>query len=151
MDQDNHNPAANIRNPNDLTVEQKIMLTLWAEELENHRLPRCVQVYNRQSVAGKMILFYEYKYHIISKISELYRLCTTEHLTNEDDVTDYLGYRIDEAELYNRLYQFDVSYASHFERKVACDLGVMLLRDDDEVTTEEYNSEVGECETLDDF
>ena len=55
MDQDNHNPAANIRNPNDLTVEQKIMLTLWAEELENHRLPRCVQVYNRQSVAGKMI------------------------------------------------------------------------------------------------
>ena len=151
MDQDNNHLVGNIRSPNDLTVDQKIMLTVWVEKLDRYGLASCVQVYNRQSVAGKMILFYEYKNQITTKVSELYRSCTQEHFTNEDDVTDYLGFRVDQVELYDAIYLFDKSYAYKFQRKVSCDLGYGLLRDDDEITTEDYDGNVEECETLDDF
>ena len=98
-----------------------------------------------------MILFFEYKNQISNKISELYRSCTQEHFMNEDLVRDYLGFRVDQIMLHQEIDRVDVSYTHKFERKVLCDLGFELIRDDDEITTEEFNSDVGECETLDEI
>ena len=108
-------------------------------------------MYNKQGVAGKMILFYEFKNQIISKISELYRSCAQEHFMNEDLVRDYLGFRVDQIMLHQEIGRVDESYTHRFERKVLCDLGFELIRDDDELTTEDYNSDVEVCETLDEI
>ena len=152
MAQDNNqNLVGDIHNPNDLSREQKIMLTVWGEELYRNGLYSCLEMYNKQGVAGKMILFYEYKNQISNKISELYRSCTQEHFMNEDLVRDYLGFRVDQIMLHQEIDRVDVRYTHRFERKVLCDLGFELIRDDDELTTEEYNSDVGECETLDEI
>ena len=152
MAQDNNqNLVGGIHNPNDLSREQKIMLTVWGEELYRYGLYSCLEMYNKQGVAGKMILFYEFKNQINTKISELYRSCAQEHFMNEDLVRDYLGFRVDQIMLHQEIDRVDVSYTHMFERKVLCDLGFELIRDDDELTTEEYNSDVGECETLDEI
>ena len=150
MAQDNNqNFIGGIHNPNDLSREQKIMLTVWGEELYRYGLFSCLEMYNKQGVAGKMILFYEFKNQIISKISELYRSCAQEHFMNEDLVRDYLEFRVDQIMLHQEIDRVDESYTHRFERKVLCDLGFELIRDDDELTTEDYNSDVEVCETLD--
>ena len=152
MAQDNNqNFIGGIHNPNDLSREQKIMLTVWGEELYRFGLFSCLEMYNKQGVAGKMILFYEFKNQIINKVSELYRSCVQEHFMNEDLVHDYLGFRVDQVMLHQEIGRVDESYTHRFERKVLCDLGFELIRDDDEVTTEDYNSDVEECETLDEI
>ena len=59
MNGDNHqNHVGNIQNPNNVTHEQKVMLTLWAEDLYRFGLTSCLEVYNKQAVVGKMILFF---------------------------------------------------------------------------------------------
>ena len=66
MNGDNHqNHVGNIQNPNNVTHEQKVMLTLWAEDLYRFGLTSCLEVYNKQAVVGKMILFLSlnHKYH----------------------------------------------------------------------------------------
>ena len=70
---------------------------------------------------------------------------------NEDQVRDYLGFRVDQIMLHHEVDRADTSYAHKFERKVQCDLGFELIRDDDEITTEEFNTDVGESETLDEM
>ena len=152
MAQDNNqNIAGVVHNPNDLPIDQKIMLTVWGEELYRYGLFSCLEMYNKQCVAGKMILYYEYRSQISNKISEMYRSCTQEHFMNEDLVRDYLGFRVDQIMLHQELDRADTSYAHKFERKVQCDLGYELIRDDDEITTEEFNTDVGESETLDEI
>ena len=152
MAQDNNqNIAGVVHNPNDLPIDQKIMLTVWGEELYRYGLFSCLEMYNKQCVAGKMILYYEYRSQITNKILELYRSCTQEHFMNEDLVRDYLGFRVDQIMLHHELDRADTSYAHKFERKVQCDLGYELIRDDDEITTEEFNTDVGESETLDEM
>ena len=151
MNQDNNQFVGNVRNPNDLTRDQKIMLTVWAEELDRYGLISCLEMYNKQGVAGKMILFYEYKNQINTKVSEMYRSCAHEHFTNEDNVVDYLGFRVDQVMLYQEIDRVDRSYAYKFQRKVSCDLGFGLIRDDDELTPEDYDGDIGECETLDEI
>ena len=152
MAQDNNqNIAGVVHNPNDLPIDQKIMLTVWGEELYRYGLFSCLEMYNKQCLAGKMILYYEYRSQITNKISELYRSCTQEHFMNEDQVRDYLGFRVDQIMLHHELDRADTSYAHKFERKVQCDLGYELIRDDDEITTEEFNTDVGESETLDEM
>ena len=152
MAQDNNqNIIGGIHNPNDLSREQKIMLTVWGEELYRFGLFSCLEMYNHQGVAGKMILFYVFKNQISIKVSEVYRMCVQEHFMNEDHMQDYLGFRVDQIMVHQEIDRVDRSYTHRFKRKVLCDLGFELIRDDDEVTTEEYDSNAGECETLDEF
>ena len=52
-----------------------------------------------------------------------------------------------------KIEELDGVYARKFKVKIACDLGFELIRDDDEITTEEWDSsaEPEERETLNDF
>ena len=71
MDVDN--PPGHLQNPGDLTVENRIMLTLWGEELNRFGLGECLDVYNSQMSAGKMILFFEYRKKIGDLVYNAYK------------------------------------------------------------------------------
>lgn len=147
----NQNHVGNIQNPSDLTHEQKVNLTLWAEELKSFGLTSCLEVYNKQAVVGKMILFFEFKSQISNKVLDVFRMSVQEHFMNVDQVQDYLGLRLDHNMVIIELERLDKTYTQRFEKKICCDLGFGLIRDDDEITTEEYDTSPEECETLNDF
>jgi hypothetical protein len=149
MDVDN--PPGHLQNPGDLTVENRIMLTLWGEELYRFGLGACLAVYNNQMLAGKMILFFEYRKQIADLVYNVYKESIQQYLTNEDYVQDYLGYRQDDDMIRVNLILVDRDYASLFMRKVSCDLGFGLLQTDEEQSTEEYDSAEDECDTLDEL
>ena len=149
MDVDN--PPGHLQNPGDLTVENRIMLTLWGEELNRFGLGECLDVYNSQMLAGKMILFFEYRKQIADLVYNVYKESIQQYLTNEDYVQDYLGYRQDDDMIRVNLILVDRDYASLFMRKVSCDLGFGLLQTDEEQSTEEYDSAEDECDTLDEL
>jgi hypothetical protein len=149
MDVDN--PPGHLQNPGDLTVENRIMLTLWGEELYRFGLGGCLAVYNNQMLAGKMILFFEYRKQIADLVYNVYKESIQQYLTNEDYVQDYLGYRQDDDMIRVNLILVDRDYASLFMRKVSCDLGFGLLQTDEEQSTEEYDSAEDECDTLDEL
>jgi hypothetical protein len=149
MDVDN--PPGHLQNPGDLTVENRIMLTLWGEELNRFGLGECLDVYNSQMLAGKMILFFEYRKQIADLVYNVYKQSIQQYLTNEDQVQDYLGYRQDDDMIRVNLILVDRDYASLFMRKLSCDLGVGLLQTDEEQSTEEYDSAEDECDTLDEL
>ena len=147
MDVDN--PPGHLQNPGDLTVENRIMLTLWGEELNRFGLGECLDVYNSQMLAGKMILFFEYRKQIADLVYNVYKQSIQQYLTNQDQVEDYLGYRQDDDMIRVNLILVDRDYASLFRRKISCELGVGLLQTDEEQSTEEYDSAEDECDTLD--
>ena len=149
MDVDN--PPGHLQNPGDLTVENRIMLTLWGEELNRFGLGECLDVYNSQMLAGKMILFFEYRKKIGDLVYNAYKQSIQQYLSNEDRVRDYLGYRQDDDMIRVNLILVDKDYASLFMRKVSCDLGFGLLQTDEEQSTEEYDSAEDECDTLDEL
>jgi hypothetical protein len=149
MDVDN--PPGHLQNPDDLTVENRIMLTLWGEELNRFGLGECLDVYNSQMSAGKMILFFEYRKKIGELVYNVYKQSIQQYLTNEDRVRDYLGYRQDDDMIRVNLILVDRDYAFLFRRKLSCDLGVGLLQTDEEQSTEEYDSAEDECDTLDEL
>ena len=149
MDVDN--PPGHLQNPGDLTVENRIMLTLWGEELNRFGLGGCLDVYNSQMLAGKMILFFEYRKQIADLVYNVYKQSIQQYLTNEDRVRDYLGYRQDDDMIRVNLILVDRDYASLFRRKISCELGVGLLQTDEEQSTEEYDSAEDECDTLDEL
>jgi hypothetical protein len=149
MDVDN--PPGHLQNPGDLTVENRIMLTLWGEELNRFGLGECLDVYNSQMLAGKMILFFEYRKQIADLVYNVYKQSIQQYLTNEDQVEDYLGYRQDDDMIRVNLILVDRDYASLFRRKISCELGVGLLQTDEEQSTEEYDSAEDECDTLDEL
>ena len=149
MDVDN--PPGHLQNPGDLTVENRIMLTLWGEELNRFGLGECLDVYNSQMSAGKMILFFEYRKQIADLVYNVYKQSIQQYLTNEDRVRDYLGYRQDDDMIRVNLILVDRDYAFLFRRKLSCDLGVGLLQTDEEQSTEEYDSAEDECDTLDEL
>ena len=154
MDEGNiQNFAGGIQDPNDLTYELRITLTLWADELYRLGMSSSLEVFNDETVAGKLVLYYEFHKEIRRKVRRCYRLCVEEHFMNADGVEDYLGFRVDARLVEQEIEELDVVYARKFKVKIACDLGFELIRDDDEITTEEWDSsaEPEECETLNEF
>jgi hypothetical protein len=149
MDVDN--PPGHLQNPGDLTVEHRIMLTLWGEELYRFGLGACLAVYNNQMLAGKMILFFEYRKQIADLVYNVYKESIQQHFMNEDQVQDYLGYRQDDDMIRVNLILIDRDYSSWFMRKVSCDLGFGLIQTDEEQSTEDYDSVGDECDTLDEL
>ena len=131
-------PAENV---GDITQEQRIMLTNWGEELYRLDMKTCVAVYNRQRACGKMLLYYEFKTLVTDAIAEIYRACVQPHFVNEDRVNDYLGYRLDSDLLEHNLLRIDCQFSVKFNRKVGIILGFGLIFDNDDYTTEEYNSD----------
>ena len=131
-------PPEHLQNHGDLTVEDRIMLTLWGEELYRFGLGACLAVYNNQMLAGKMILFFEYRKQIADLVYNVYKESIQQYLTNEDYVQDYLGYRQDDDMIRVNLILVDRDYASLFIRKVSCDLGFGLIQTDEEKSTEDY-------------
>ena len=143
--------AGHLQNPGDLTVEDRIMLTLWGEELFRFGLGACLAVYNNQMLAGKMILFFEYRKQIADLVYNVYKESIQQHFANEDQVQDYLGYRQDDDMIRVNLILIDRDYSSWFLRKVSCDLGFGLILTDEEQSTEDYDSAGDECDTLDEL
>ena len=144
-------PAGHLQNPGELTVEDRIMLTLWGEELYRLGLEACLAVYNNQTLAGKMILFFEYRKQIADLVYNVYKESIQQHFANEDQVQDYLGYRQDDGMIRHNLTRIDRDYSSGFLRKVSCDLGFGLILDDEERSTEDYDSAGDERDTLDEL
>ena len=102
-------------------------------------------------LAGKMILFFEYREKIGDLVYNAYKQSIQKYLSNEDRVRDYLGYRQDDDMIRVNLILVDRDYASLFRRKLSCELGVGLLQTDEEQSTEEYDSAEDECDTLDEL
>ena len=144
-------PAGHLQNPGELTVEDRIMLTLWGEELYRLGLGACLAVYNNQMLAGKMILFFEYRKQIADLVYNVYKESIQQHFANEDQVQDYLGYRQDDGMIRHNLTRIDRDYSSWFLRKVSCDLGFGLILTDEEQSTEDYDSAGDERDTLDEL
>ena len=144
-------PAGHLQNPGELTVENRVMLTLWGEELFRLGLGACLAVYNNQMLAGKMILFFEYRKQIADLVYNVYKESIQQHFANEDQVQDYLGYRQDDDMIRVNLILIDRDYSSWFLRKVSCDLGFGLILTDEEQSTEDYDSAGDERDTLDEL
>ena len=152
MDEGNiQNFVGGIQNPNDLTYELRIMLTLWGEELYRLGMSSSLEVFNDQPAAGKLVLYYEFRKKIRHEVRECYRVSVEEYFMNADNVEDYLGYRVDPRLVDQEIERLDEEYTRKFRLKIACDLGFGLIRDDDEITTEEWDSSPEECETLNKF
>jgi hypothetical protein len=143
--------AGHLQNPGDLTREDRIMLTLWGEELFRFGLGSCLAVYNNQVLAGKMILFFEFRKKIADLVNNIYKESIQQHFENEDQVRDYLGYRQNDDMIQHNLIHLDREYSCRFTRKVSCDLGFGLILDDEEQSTEEYDSAGGERNALDEL
>ena len=76
-------PIGHLQNPGELTAENRIMLTLWGEEMYRSGLASCLAIYNDQPLAGKMILFFQYRKEISDKIYNLYKESIQQHFENE--------------------------------------------------------------------
>ena len=72
-------PIGHLQNPGELTAENRIMLTLWGEEMYRSGLASCLAIYNDQPLAGKMILFFQYR----KEIYNLYKESIHQHFENE--------------------------------------------------------------------
>ena len=96
MDEGNiQNFVGGIQNPNDLTYELRVMLTLWSEELYRLGMSSSLEVFNNQLAAGKLVLYYEFHKKIRREVRRCYRASVEEHFMNADGVEDYLGFPID--------------------------------------------------------
>ena len=124
--------VGHLQNPGDLTEEDRIMLTLWGEELFRFGLATCLAIYNNQTLAGKMILFFEYRKQIADTVYNVYKESIQQHFANEDQVRDYLGYRQNDNMIFLGLTHIDRDYSCRFVRKVRCFLGFGLILDDQE-------------------
>jgi hypothetical protein len=102
-------------------------------------------------LAGKMILFFEYRKQIADLVYNVYKESIQQHFANEDQVQDYLGYRQDDDMIRVNLILIDRDYSSWFLRKVSCDLGFGLILTDEEQSTEDYDSAGDERDTLDEL
>ena len=154
MDEGNiQNFAEGVQNPNDLTHELRVMLTLWGDELYRLGMTSSQDVFNNETPAGKLVLYYEFHKEIRRAVRRCYWSCVEEHFMNADGIEHYLGFRVDSRLVDQQIEELDGTYARKFELKIACDLGFELIRDDDEITTEEWDSsaEPEEHETLNDF
>ena len=88
-----------------------------------------------------MLLSYEFKTLLANAVAKIYRVCVQPHFINEDRVNDYLGYRLDSDLLEHNLLRIDYQFSVKFNRKVGIILGFGLIFDNDDYTTEEYNSD----------
>ena len=84
-------------------------------------------------------------------MNNAYKESIQQHFANKDQVRDYLGYRQNDELVQHNLTRIDEDFSRRFVRKVSCDLGMGLILDNEEQSTEEYDSAGGERNPLDEM